>query len=244
MDILSINTNTNETPFRWFLAIVKANDDPLQLGRVRVSVIGHHDQSSDIQDEDLPWAIPLIPTTSESIKGTGISPTGLSVGATVLGFYLDHRNKRMPMILGSYMKIPDGDASNHEVPDLARGISSIHKELVGPEPENPYAATYPYNKVTKTAGGIVVELDDTPGSKRVHIYHPSGSYIEIQPNGDLVTKSVNDGYEIIVKDKQLYVGGNITVHIGGSASINVQGDVDITASGSVTGNSNGLEWNV
>lgn len=51
---------------------------------------------------------------------------------------------------------------------------------------------YPFNKVYQSTSGHVIEIDDTPGSERVHVYHMSGSYIEFLPDGDLVIKSQKD----------------------------------------------------
>ncbi|HET8688098.1 MAG TPA: hypothetical protein VFM18_15795, partial [Methanosarcina sp.] len=41
---------------------------------------------------------------------------------------------------------------------------------------SPYNATYPNNKVYESPTGHVIEIDDTPNSERLHVYHKSGSY--------------------------------------------------------------------
>lgn len=65
------------------------------------------------------------------------------------------------------------------------------------EPSSSYAAKYPNNRVIRTKNGIVVEIDDTPGAQRVHIYHPSGSYYELRPDGSLAEKIKGDHTVVI-----------------------------------------------
>jgi len=47
------------------------------------------------------------------------------------------------------------------------------------EPGSQYAALYPKNHVMETAGGHVLEFDDTDGAERVNIFHKNGSFIEM-----------------------------------------------------------------
>lgn len=65
------------------------------------------------------------------------------------------------------------------------------------EPGSAFGSVYPYNRVNQTESGHVVELDDTPGSERVHIYHRTGSFVEYRPDGSTVFKSVNNRYDIV-----------------------------------------------
>ena len=65
------------------------------------------------------------------------------------------------------------------------------------EPLPPFNAVYPYNHVQQTESGHVFEFDDTPDAERIHLYHRSGSFIEYHPDGTVVTKSVNEAYNIV-----------------------------------------------
>lgn len=89
--------------FYWFFGrVVEKNSDPLQLGRVKVRVFGlHTDADNLIQDEHLPWAIPIMPVTSAGIFGIGQTPTGLVVGSHVFGFFADGKEAQIPIIIGS-----------------------------------------------------------------------------------------------------------------------------------------------
>jgi hypothetical protein len=90
------------------------------------------------------------------------------------------------------------------------------------EPVTPYAPEYPHNHVYSSESGHHVEFDDTVGAERVHIYHRSGSFEEIHPNGDRVTKTVNDKYDITHKDDNQYVMGEqkVTVQKGKKLVVN------------------------
>lgn len=94
------------------------------------------------------------------------------------------------------------------------------------EPETPYNATYPYNRVMETESGHIVEFDDTPGSERIHIYHRSGTFDEYHPNGDKVQRVNADSYEIVLADKMLYVNGDCT--ITAKKSINIKAGENIS----------------
>jgi len=91
----------------WFTGVVEDRFDPQELGRVRVRIFGlHTDDTSKISTGDLPWAHTLMPTTSASISGVGLSPTGLVEGSWVVGFFADGDNCQDPVILGSVHGYP------------------------------------------------------------------------------------------------------------------------------------------
>ena len=47
------------------------------------------------------------------------------------------------------------------------------------EPSSDYNTKYPFNFVHTTKSGHAIELDDTPGHERMHMWHRSGTYEEI-----------------------------------------------------------------
>ena len=219
-----------EEGFRWFLGIVEdIEGDPKQLGRVRVRIHNEHDEG--VETDDLEWCQVLMPNTSECVGGVGDTP-GLSVGTNVVGFFVDGQEKQLAMILGSYPTIPDMDDSKHALSYLARGKQTLEKEVIGPEPASAYGAKYPFNRVIQTKSGHVIELDDTPENERIHIFHKSGTYIEINSQGQIVLKSVADNYEIVKTKKTLYVGGDLNIEAVGTVNItaptvNIKGNVNV-----------------
>lgn len=218
----------DNTQFRWFFGIVEDREDPRQLGRVRVRAYNYYsDDESEVPVDLLPWAIVLMSPTSAGIKEVGISPTGLMVGSLVFGFFLDGEECQMPVILGSMAGIPGDIEDEHEVSQLARGINNIKKALYGPEPESPYKAKYPYNKVITTERGHVVEIDDTQGAERIHIMHRTGTYVEIDQEGTRVDKVVGDKYSVVMGKESVRIKGNVRVVIEGNADISVKKKADI-----------------
>lgn len=95
------------------------------------------------------------------------------------------------------------------------------------EPESPYGAVYPNNMVFESRSGHVTEVDDTPGAERLHEYHKSGSYREIDAAGNRVTKIVGDDYEIVVQDKKVYVKGTVSITVDGDAQIYAKEDITV-----------------
>ena len=85
-------------------------------------------------------------------------------------------------------------------------------------------SVYPFNKVVETESGHVFEVDDTPNNGRIHEYHNSGTFYEVQADGSKITKIMGDEYEITVKDKKVYIKGSCDVTIAGDARMLVQGD--------------------
>ena len=220
--------------FRWFLGIVEDVEDPLKLGRVRARIINEHNDY--IKTSDLPWSQVMMPVTSTSVQGIGDTPS-LTVASRVIGFFIDGNEKQFPMIIGSYPVIPQMDDNLHSLSFLARGKQSINKDLIGPEPKSAYAAEYPNNRVIQTRAGHVIELDDTPNNERVHIFHKSGSYVEINKDGRVVIKAVDDSYDIVGNNKLIYIEGNTSVQVNGNLKAIAKGEVNVSSEGPISINS-------
>jgi hypothetical protein len=216
--------------------VVDIGDQEKKIGRVRVRIVGYH--SDDIPVDFLPWAIPINSNTS-NVSGYGHSATGYLVDSWVFGFFYDGHDAQVPIILGSY----PGNPGESDINRLARNenisqtcvqkkndsrVLNTQTALNGSswnEPESPYNAEYPYNDVYEGTSGLVEEFDDTPGNVRHHLYHPSGTYSEIDNDGTQVEKVVKDKYEIILGNDSIYVRGNVSITVDGNASLLVKGDV-------------------
>jgi GH24 family phage-related lysozyme (muramidase) len=99
------------------------------------------------------------------------------------------------------------------------------------QPTIPYNSTYPYNHARTTESGHVQEFDDTPGSERIHTYHKSGTYEEIDRNGTKVNRIVGDGYEILERNGNVLIRGTMNVTIVGNNNILVENDSNIDVYG-------------
>mgnify|MGYP005842679495 CR=1 FL=1 len=107
------------------------------------------------------------------------------------------------------------------------------------EPDPPYAAQYPDNKVIESASGHVIEIDDTEGAERINVLHKSGSYVEFHPDGGIVQRA-NDGMtSIIIKDNNIYIDGNYNMRVTGSENVYIEGSDNILVDGDVNLESNG-----
>jgi hypothetical protein len=291
--------------FNWWIGVVEDRADPAMLGRCKVRIVGYHTEiKEDLPTADLPWAVPVSPTTSAGISGIGETPNFIQ-GASVLGFFADGDEGQQPVIVGSlagkprnkntdpnigfsdpagiYPRSDTGTGLNGlQESDLSRlarnAVAEEHSSLVNkraarqesiPRAAAPHVesvsedisgavytretweephprfgddnftynapnqepnfsnncSVYPYNKVNETESGHVFEVDDTPNNERIHEYHTTGTFYEIQADGSKTTKVVGDEYEITLKDKKVYIKGSCDVTIGGDARMLVTGDM-------------------
>lgn len=196
-------------------------------------------------------SMPGIPQSKESLKKSEV-------------------NKNVPTSKKDGFRDPDGKyptrTGEPDVHRLARGESSqtlvqtkrTNLDKAVPiayggswsEPDPPYNAKYPHNFVFTTHGGLTVELDSTPGSKRFHVFHPSNTYIECDNNGVLVIRNQSDKYEIVIGDRKVHVQGdndetvdndervkvkgNKSTEINGNEFRRVEGDQELDLRGDVT----------
>ncbi len=115
------------------------------------------------------------------------------------------------------------------------------------QPESAYRGAYPYNKVTQTESGHIIEIDDTPGSERLHVYHKSGTFIEIDGNGSVIKRTKGSSYEIIDRNGKIAISGRAdisvngacNIYVGNDANIEVEGDVNLTCHNDITAQAGG-----
>jgi hypothetical protein len=88
---------------QFFLAEVRNVKDPDNQGKVQVRIYGYNDDEQTNKDENLHWALPIMPVTSASTGGVGTLPHGVIKGSRVLGMFIDETQKHA-IILGSYYR--------------------------------------------------------------------------------------------------------------------------------------------
>lgn len=91
--------------FFWWVGEVEDNEDPMELGRVKVRVLGYYTNirggtTSDLPTEKLPWATVLQHTSQPGNDGQGESSGQLQPGAIVMGFFMDGEDAQMPIVIG------------------------------------------------------------------------------------------------------------------------------------------------
>ena len=87
------------------------------------------------------------------------------------------------------------------------------------------SSLYPFNHVRMSESGHVEEWDDTPSAERMHRYHKSGTFEEIQQDGTKIVKVVGSDYEIVMGVKDVYINGTCNVTVQGDARMLYQGDL-------------------
>jgi hypothetical protein len=124
-------------------------------------------------------------------------------------------------------------------------IKIFDGESTWDEPENKYKAKYPYNHVIETESGHFLEFDDTKDSERIHLYHRSGTFSEINPDGSKVEKITKNNYEIILADDNVYIMGKCNITVQGDANIKVQSNCNLQIDKDMTFNiKQNLNFNV
>jgi len=95
------------------------------------------------------------------------------------------------------------------------------------------------NHTFTTEAGHIVEFDNTPGDTRIHIYHCSGTFIEIKDDGAYISKVEGKTQEFnnngrdqnINGDFNITVKGNVNMHVTGSFKQEVRGDYELITHG-------------
>jgi hypothetical protein len=142
-------------------------------------------------------------------------------------------------------KLATGDSS-HKIFAAKESKRTINIPVAGgntwEQPSSKFLATYPYNQVMETEAGHIIEIDNSPGKERLHVYHKTGTFIEIDVNGSMVRKVVGDNYEVMDRNNFTYIKGahNLTVEgatkilIKDNASIYVDGNTNLYGYGDTT----------
>ena len=167
---------------RWFLGEVVDVNDPEKIGRVKVKVFGVYD---NIETDDLPWAQIVVPITQGVHEGKG-QYLGILKGTQVFGMFLDGKDSQLPMVIGTVPKKGDENSKASAT-------------------EN----TYPHNKVYQTERGHYKEYDDTKDNERIREQHSSGTYYEIDKDGNMVIDATKS--EPKIRNIEIKASGKITV---------------------------------
>jgi len=218
-----------------YRAEVIDNIDPKELGRLKVKLFSLHE---GINNDALPWAIPNFSYGGQNDVGLIFIP---EIGDHVVVSYIEG----YPVTwIGTCHSAPGGTS---EIPKIFRGDATdpacVDTETLIDQAGS-YNAVYPQNKGIRTKSGIVIELDDTSGCERVHVYHPSGSHQEFRANGDVVLHVKGDYHIVVDGDVQEYykqlhnqqVDGNQTKTILGSRVETITLDKTLTVLQNMTTN--------
>jgi len=80
------------------------------------------------------------------------------------------------------------------------------------------------NHVVTTESGHMIEIDNTPGDRRIHVYHASGTFIEIMDDGARISKVQGLTQEFLNKGKDEKITGNFNISVTGDVNMLVTGN--------------------
>ena len=98
-------------------------------------------------------------------------------------------------------------------------------QVIGRESQTIGSSMYPMNHVRQSESGHIEEWDDTPGAQRLHRYHKSGTFEEIQASGERIVKVVGHTDYELVRNKKVFIDGTCDITVMSDARIQVQGSL-------------------
>jgi len=190
----------------------------------------------DGRDAQQPMILGLIPTQMTSLidpetNGWGTIPTENvrldSQGSRATDFGQPQNSRK-----ARGEELDKTDILLQEVSRVSANLDSVEEGFLLEEPAPGAAPVYPYNRVTETAGGHSLELDDSPNAARVRLGHSEGQFLEMHQNGVTVLKST--------KDLWLAAEGNIIIFAkSGNQIIKVEGNAVFSVDGNMVQEVNG-----
>lgn len=235
----------------FYRGVVRDNNDPLKIGRVKLEILPIF---KDIPIPDLPWAQKAyinIPNINSWMwvffeEGNIYNPVYFTTASPVLiekSLTPIAESRGHPLVTGNEAGKTQDDNIAEEKETQAINNSENNKKFF-PDEKNVNIGNYPDNNIYRFKSGIVIQIDDTPGNARIHIYHPTDAYIDINNEGlihahshgkecysdeDIKTKTL--------KNLEKEVGGNVSSVVGGSVLMDILGNVIINTQGLITINS-------
>lgn len=222
MNILEHSKQLKEEFEGFFIGIVEDTADPQNNKRVKVRVKGVF--NSPIKIEHLPWAVQL---SSHSVPRKGDH-----VIVTFLGGDIYRPVYIVPQYLGEFDKedqetdlntiLSNKDSIRQTGVDA--GSSQIIDEPVintsGIETNSRYWRTH--KSIEESSSKVILEeFDLTDGAERWGVNHPTGSFVDINKDGDIVIHATGEKYEVnagenhvILGDEKKNVSGTIYIKIG------------------------------
>ena len=119
----------------------------------------------------------------------------------------------------------------HEPNPRYGGVTESDTTYLDSIMKNEHTSVYPYNHVRMSESGHIEEWDDTTGVERLHRFHRTGTFEEIQPDGTKVVKVVGSNYEIVLGNDNVVVNGTCNVTIGGDCRLRYKQDLVVEVEG-------------
>lgn len=179
--------------FGLFNGIVMDRADPKRLGRVRIFCPSIMAGRASEKDKWLPWA---------RLKGAALAvpPLGAPVSVSFELGQIQHPHYEWGWIKGTDAATSSAPLAGKEEDDPtwkaqlrndAEGMGNTAEigATITADDATEAKPVYPYNKVFESEGGVILELDDSPDAKRLRVYHPSGTSVLIDKDGNVHIRS-------------------------------------------------------
>jgi hypothetical protein len=192
----------------------------------------------DGRDAQQPMILGLIPTqmtalVEPEVNGWGVIPTENvnlhSQGSRAIDFGQPMNSRK-----ARGEDLDKTDILLQEVNRVKVDFSSLEDGFKLEEPSPGNQSIYPFNRVTETAGGHSIELDDSPGAERVRVGHANGSYIEMHQTGAVVVKSAGDMWIVAESNINMISQGRNLIKVQGDAVVSVEGNMTHEVNGDMT----------
>jgi hypothetical protein len=135
-----------------------------------------------------------------------------------------------------YARVARGDTRDTFIENINNNLQSVAVGSCSPVSINEDTVSigqYPHILDLETHGNHALALDSTPNEKRFFYYHPSKTYIEVDPNGSVIIHSVNKTISISESDRKIAVKGSNTKAIEGNESVGIDGNWTIDVGGTI-----------
>jgi hypothetical protein len=224
-----------------------------------VSAQQYYDLGYSAISGDLPIMPPSTnpaPVQEQTIKETAADKTATSQIETLLKTKFGFKDPNGMYPLLSHIGEPDTNRlARHQniaetiipgkIQEQLHSVPMANNRGSWDQSDIPFNAIYPFNHVTETESGHIMEFDDTPGCERINMHHTSGTFSEIDANGTQVNRIVGDSFVIMERHGYVNISGDCIIHVEGNANIYVENDADIQVDGDVLANlNNNLDANV
>jgi hypothetical protein len=207
----------------FYKGVIEDNNDPLQMGRVRVRLLGLHSANKlDVPTSTLPWAN-VIQSLAFGGFSSGIGVSGVPIQGTWVWCFVDFNDTNNVIVLGAISGI------NSEASTPSYGFNDPSgtyplADRIGQADINPRVRTnsYLHTYTIETPNHHIIEIDDQNGN--ITVKHAQGHYINItNTNINLV---FNDDNKVTVQDQNVIIT---------SPKTTINGDVQVNGKVNTTG---------
>ncbi len=173
------------------------------------------------------------PDTNSLARGSGALPVGEKNGEqhTSLASKRAGREIGVPTAVAAEMKESIGKSGKSHLYEKSPWnepnprYGGVEDDATAYDAVGQLSSQYPHNHVRAGESGHIEEWDDTPGAERLHRYHTTGTFEEIQADGTRIVKVVGNDYEIVAGVKNVSITGECNVTIQGDCRMQYNGDL-------------------